>query len=121
MATCFDNNHTGNPDSKTMQHLYLPFGLNRICILILMIGIVQHGFAQDAAPTRTLRSPDNNLRVDFQHTGNSGNKKMYYRVFYKNKPVILESQLNIKLDNHLSQLALALKTDAGNWCDDMVL
>ena len=121
MATCFDNNHTGNPDSKTMQHLYLPFGLNRIFILILMIGIVQHGFAQDAAPTRTLRSPDNNLRVDFQHTGNSGNKKMYYRVFYKNKPVILESQLNIKLDNHLSQLALALKTDAGNWCDDMVL
>ncbi len=122
MATCFDNNHTGNPDSKTMQHLYLPFGLNRIFILILMVGIVvQHGFAQDAAPTRTLRSPDNNLRVDFQHTGNSGNKKMYYRVFYKNKPVILESQLNIKLDNHLSQLALALKTDAGNWCDDMVL
>ncbi|MFD1001106.1 glycoside hydrolase family 97 N-terminal domain-containing protein [Ohtaekwangia kribbensis] len=113
MATCFDN--------KMTQLLYLLSRLTSVFIFILVMGMGQCGFAQDAAAIRTVSSPDGNLHLDFWHTGKSGNKKMYYRVSYKSKPVILESQLNIKLDNHLSQLALALKTDAGSWSDDMVL
>jgi alpha-glucosidase len=105
-----------------IQHTHSLFRVITIISFVLVIATVQHGFAQqDVAATRSLSSPDGNLQLDFRYTGDAGKKKMYYRVSYKNKPVILESQLNIQLDNHISQLALALKTDAGNWCDDMVL
>jgi alpha-glucosidase len=103
------------------QHTFLSSGVVRVFVCILLMAIVQCVWAQQhGAVNRTLSSPDGNLQLDFWQTGNTGSKKMYYRVNFKSKPVVLESQLNIKLDNHLSQLALALKTDAGSWCDDLV-
>ncbi|HTJ53463.1 MAG TPA: glycoside hydrolase family 97 N-terminal domain-containing protein, partial [Cyclobacteriaceae bacterium] len=71
---------------------------------------------------KSLSSPDGNLMVDFWQNGIEGKKKMYYQVSFKNKPVILESALDIQLDNHLSQLALALKVDpADSWIGDLML
>lgn len=47
---------------------------------------------------------------------------MCYRIFYKQQPVILESELDISLDNHLSELALGLKTDEHKrWCENLVI
>ncbi len=47
---------------------------------------------------------------------------MCYRILYKDRPVILESELDISLDNHLSELALGLKTDKhSRWCENLVI
>jgi alpha-glucosidase len=82
------------------------------------------GFAQSVSQTvaKEIRSPDGNFLFRFtQRADDHGKKKMYYEVNYKDTPIILESALSIQLDNHLSQLALALKpVDSGEpWCEDL--
>ncbi|HEY8937812.1 MAG TPA: glycoside hydrolase family 97 N-terminal domain-containing protein [Cyclobacteriaceae bacterium] len=91
-------------------------------IIVLSIEIAAGAQPLTTQFKKSLSSPDGNLVVDFWQKGNEGNKKMYYQVSYKNKPVILESVLDIQLDNHLSQLALALKVDtADSWSGDLTL
>src|SRR3990170_4644289 len=59
---------------------------------------------------KNIQSPDGNLSFNFfQRVDPKGKKQMYYRISYKDKPVILESAIDVQLDNHISQLALALK------------
>ena len=70
-----------------------------------------------------IKSPDGNLVMLFSQKKNSqGRACLYYRISYKNQPVILESEMEILLDNHLSELALGLKPQVGaHWCEDLVL
>lgn len=57
-----------------------------------------------------INSPDSLIRVSIiQKETDPDNRTIFYQIFYRNKPVILESKLNINLDNHLSENALALK------------
>ncbi|MEO6723537.1 MAG: glycoside hydrolase family 97 N-terminal domain-containing protein [Ferruginibacter sp.] len=90
-------------------------------ITLLMI-INQRGYSQIIDSTRlSISSPDKNITVQFyQKNINDGKRAMYYDVTYKNKPVILESALDIQLDNHLSEQAMALKVDKHvNWCENL--
>ena len=68
-------------------------------------------------------SPDKNISVQFyQRKISDSTKAMYYTVTYKNKPVILESGLDIQLDNHLSEQAMALKVDRHkDWCENLTV
>ncbi|MEO7766294.1 MAG: glycoside hydrolase family 97 N-terminal domain-containing protein, partial [Ferruginibacter sp.] len=68
-------------------------------------------------------SPDQHYRVQFYQSGNTdGTRSMYYNVAYKGKPVILESLLDIQLDNHLSEMAMALKVDQhARWCENLTV
>lgn len=51
-----------------------------------------------------------------------GTNRLYYQLLYKNKPVILESELDINLDNHLSELALGFEPDKHKrWCENLVI
>jgi hypothetical protein len=92
-----------------------------LCLVFLLISTLSEGQQQPATLLKKVQSPDGNLVVDlFQKTNDAGKKKLYYQVRYKTKDVILESALDIKLDNHISQLALALKADKNiNWSDDL--
>jgi alpha-glucosidase len=60
----------------------------------------------------TIQSPDKDLSIQFYQKEDADKKRtLYYIVSYKNKPVINESVLELQLDNHLSESAMALKID----------
>lgn len=67
-------------------------------------------------------SPDKNITVQFYQKKDAQHKRtMYYQVAYKNQPVIQESVLDIQLDNHLSESAMALKVDThAHWCENLL-
>ncbi|QNR85184.1 glycoside hydrolase family 97 N-terminal domain-containing protein [Pedobacter riviphilus] len=59
-----------------------------------------------------LYSPDRSLMVRFYQKESADYKKtFFYQLSYKGKNVILESKLDLELDNHLSESAMALPVD----------
>lgn len=68
-------------------------------------------------------SPDHRINLVFsQRQLSPGKRAMYYNVNYKNKPLIEESRLDIRLDNHLCEEAMALKVDAhADWCENLII
>jgi len=66
-------------------------------------------------------SPDKNMEVQFyQKQLTDSSKAMYYTVNYRKKPVISESLLDLQMDNHLSEQAMALKVDSQqHWCGNL--
>ena len=72
---------------------------------------------------KTLMSPDANYEINMsQKWDDSGKSIITYSVNFKGKQVILNSQFNIQLDNHLHEWALAIKdTPKGDWMDELVL
>lgn len=68
-----------------------------------------------------LASPDKNIVVNFyQKKLTDSTRAMFYTVDYKGKNVILESDLDLQLDNHLSEQAMALKVDHhAKWCENL--
>lgn len=79
--------------------------------------------AQHTENRITLQSPDKQYTVQFYQKQDAQQKKqMYYTVSFKDQPVILESVLDIQLDNHLSESAMALKVDRHEkWCENLAL
>ncbi len=69
----------------------------------------------------SLQSPDKKYEVQFYQKFNTdGTITMFYKVDYKNQPVINESVLDIQLDNNLSERAMALKVDKHiKWCENL--
>ncbi|MDP4208674.1 MAG: glycoside hydrolase family 97 catalytic domain-containing protein [Bacteroidota bacterium] len=68
-----------------------------------------------------IKSPDGNIELHFRQTRDTqGKSHFFYQVSYKKQLVILESELNINFDNHLSENALALKADKHErWCENL--
>lgn len=68
-----------------------------------------------------LRSPDGNYTFQCYQKATSGSSKaLYYTLDYKGTQVIRESLLNLQLDNHLSEEAMALKVDRSErWFDNL--
>lgn len=97
---------------------------NYICLVMLFTGAKKISAQQIIPGTRTaLQSPDQNISVQFyQKEAAPGKRIMYYQVAYKSKPVISESVLDIQLDNHLSESAMALKVDKHErWCENLLV
>lgn len=69
----------------------------------------------------TIQSPGKNLTVRcYQKKMSDTTRALFYTVDYKGQPVIGESLLDIKLDNHLSEQAMALKVDGHkDWCENL--
>jgi len=84
-----------------------------ICLLMLFVLNVLQGFAT-GNPTLNyeIKSPDGNYSVTFSTQKTEENLQLFYSVSYKNKPVVEKSELDIVLDNHISELAMAIKPDA---------
>src|SRR5436190_21432797 len=92
------------------------------CIVFLFFTGLANGQNNIIEATRSLiLSPDKNIAVQFyQKQLTDSTKAMYYAVNYKNKPVVYESLLDVEMDNHLSEQAMALKVDRhANWCENL--
>ncbi|HVM61340.1 MAG TPA: glycoside hydrolase family 97 catalytic domain-containing protein [Verrucomicrobiae bacterium] len=68
-------------------------------------------------------SPDGHLKMTFLHRVDGERlPRMFYQIDFQERPVILESELDIRLDNHLSELALGLKPDTRErWCENLII
>ena len=83
-------------------------------VLFFLIVLSDVSFSQTVVrgTQTTIQSPDKNLRIQFYQKEDADKKRtLYYRVSYKDRPVINESVLELQLDNHLSESAMALKID----------
>lgn len=92
----------------TTNHLlrYLP-----VFVLLLSCKI---SFGQEIVPgtEKTVLSPDKNISLRCYQKSDALHKNtFYYQLNYKGKPVISESVLELELDNHLSESAMAIKVD----------
>lgn len=77
----------------------------------------------DTSTEALLWSPDESYRLTFAQKANeAGQPCLYYSVTYKGRPVLLESELGIQLDNHLSELALGLPPERReHWCENLAI
>lgn len=92
-----------------------------IGLLIILPAIVTAQQVIDASKV-TVTSPNGNYVVSFCQKQEGNGKKLYYKVDYKQQPFIIESELDIALDNHLSEKAMALKVDTHDrWCADLLV
>lgn len=68
-------------------------------------------------------SPDKNYELTVSQKANAlGEKILIYQVNYKGKPIVLESELAMKIDNHLVEAALAKKQERlDNWFENLEL
>jgi Glycoside hydrolase 97. len=70
-----------------------------------------------------LKSPDGKLTFRFyQKQFSEGKTQMYYQVNYLDKPVILESEMGILIENNLFESALGIENDPSKkWCENLEL
>lgn len=99
--------------------------MKKSLLLAIMLSSFFTLYAQNILEqTRTkVSSPDGKHVFEFyQQQHSDGTLSMHYTVSYDNKPVILESKLDIQLDNHIWERALAkFWKQPQNWNDVMSL
>lgn len=79
-----------------------------LTFLLLTVGV----FSSKSAESWVIKSPDGNYSVEVSRLQADGKLRLFYSVTYKSKPVVEKSELDIVLDNHISELAMAIKPDA---------
>ena len=70
----------------------------------------------------SVTSPDRQIEVDFSQrpSGVPGQNRLCYTVKYHGRVIVDQGRLDIRLDNHLTEEAMALPVDsAGDWCGDL--
>ncbi|MCF2443250.1 glycoside hydrolase family 97 protein [Dyadobacter sp. CY345] len=99
--------------------MYLKFKVPA-CLLFLFIACCFRSVAQDSTGYQLL-SPDKNFVITVAHKQHAGKKQLVYGVTYKGKPIILESELGVKIENNLFESALAITNDSSKvWFDNLV-
>jgi len=98
--------------------------MKKVLVILTAFIIGNALYAQDTVIPESraqVTSPDKNITVQFYQKKDAQDKRtMYYQVAYKNQPVIQESVLDLQLDNHLSESAMALKIDThARWCENL--
>lgn len=70
-----------------------------------------------------LRSPNGKVAVTvYQRELAPGKRRLFYHVAYGTKPVVLESGLDIQIDNHVFEQAMALKVDRhADWSENLAV
>jgi alpha-glucosidase len=86
--------------------------------VLLGAAVLPAASAQDAV----VRSPDGKLRLEIAQRQADGKRELHYSVSYRDQPVILDSLLDLQLDNHLSESAMALPIDRhGKWFENLAI
>ncbi|MBC7934723.1 MAG: glycoside hydrolase family 97 N-terminal domain-containing protein [Rhizobacter sp.] len=97
--------------------------MKKIISILFCSLVLTNAFSQSVIDSSkvSLQSPDKNYNVQFYQKFNTdGTRTMFYKIDYKNQPVIKESVLDIQLDNNLSERAMALKVDKHiKWCENL--
>lgn len=90
---------------------------------LLLLSLFAHGQNIVKESVAKIQSPNKKLTVEFyQKLFDKGNRKMYYQVHYDDKVVINESELDLQLDNNLSEKAMALPVDKHEkWFENLVV
>ncbi|MFL9482919.1 glycoside hydrolase family 97 catalytic domain-containing protein [Chitinophagaceae bacterium LWZ2-11] len=104
---------------KKIAAIFSCLVLPAVCITgtcVAQLTVVQGSLAQ-------LSSPDKNYEVTFYQKEDAARKRtMYYTITFKHVPIINESALDLRLDNHLSEQAMALKVDKhDDWCENLIV
>jgi len=96
---------------------------NRFTILMLFSLLFFNATAKEkeVPAEQTVTSPDRLVELKFfQKEMANKEKAFFYQLTYKGKPVVLESKLDLQLDNHLSESAMALPVDKHkNWFENL--
>lgn len=89
--------------------------------LIALICLLTCGLAHAAGLQERLASPDGKVVLTLQQKADAGGKRaLYYSVSYGADTVIRESLMELRLDNHLSESAMALPVDRRpRWFDNL--
>lgn len=99
--------------------------MKRILFIVFEIFVCGAISAQEIIDSTraTVQSPDGAYKLQFYQKRNAdGTRTMFYKVDFKQQPLIYESELDIQLDNNLSERAMALKVDKHNrWCENLVV
>jgi alpha-glucosidase len=95
-------------------------------LAFLLVALALHAaHAQDADPASrvSVASPDGRLVLDFYQARLAGDKReLHYSVRYKDQTVIRDSRLDLELDNHLSESAMALPIDRhAHWFENLAI
>lgn len=96
--------------------------LNRLIIYIIIIINVFVSISVEAQIKRIVQSPDGNFQAVF-HQNFEENKapRFSYEVFYKNQPIVLKSEIDVKINSLLSDIAMARPTNTRpRWFDNLV-
>lgn len=79
-------------------------------LLLCSVTIQAQSILQETV--QKLKSPNGFYEFTFyQKQINNSDKQMYYTLFYKGKPVVLESELGVLIENQTFELALAVPND----------
>jgi len=91
--------------------------------LIAALILLACGLAQAAGLEERLTSPDGKIVLTVQQkTDAAGKRALYYNVRYDDQIVIRESLLELRLDNHLSESAMALPVDRrARWFENLAV
>jgi alpha-glucosidase len=91
--------------------------------LLALLGLLACGLAHAAGVSldERLTSPDGRLAITLQQKiADDGKRALFYSVSYEGEPVIRESLLELQLDNHLSESAMALPIDRhSRWFENL--
>ncbi len=91
--------------------------------LLAALSLLVSGWAHAAAPNldETLHSPDGRLAFTLQQTSAAdGKRELRYRVRYEGETVIRDSLMELRLDNRLSESAMALPVDRrARWFENL--
>ncbi|MUP37324.1 glycoside hydrolase family 97 protein [Labilibaculum euxinus] len=70
---------------------------------------------------QVLKSPNEKFVFEFfQKSDRNGKKQMYYQLSFEGKPVVLESELGVLIENNLFESALAIENDPSDlWCENL--
>ncbi|MDP3916422.1 MAG: glycoside hydrolase family 97 N-terminal domain-containing protein [Bacteroidota bacterium] len=85
------------------------FFLNLFFLIFLQVTASEN---PNSILSQEVKAPDGSYSISFSTLKTNGNLRLFYSVSYKNKPVVEKSELDIVLDNHVSELAMAIKPDA---------
>jgi len=86
--------------------------MKRLLFIALLILYVLVFSLQISAENYVVKSPDGNYSVSFSSLKMNEKLQLFYSVAFKGQSVIEKSELDIVLDNHISELAMAIKPDA---------
>jgi alpha-glucosidase len=91
--------------------------------LLAALALLAFGWAHaaDTVLDESLRSPDGRLAFTLQQTSTAdGKRELRYRVGYEGRAVIRDSLMELRLDNRLSESAMALPVDRrARWFENL--
>jgi alpha-glucosidase len=94
-------------------------------VLTFAVGMHTNTQAQSQAEVakNEVKSPNGKLQFEFYQKEIDDDKtQMYYSVSYDGKPVVLESELGILIENQLFESALGIENDHSKfWCENLAL